>query len=70
MPITWTTGAGIAILATLPLLLLPQIPSGTTLVILAVVALLLLHLPHKTAALAGLSLLVACWAQGEAHAVC
>ncbi|WP_292972267.1 DNA internalization-related competence protein ComEC/Rec2 [Pantoea sp. UBA4549] len=69
MPITWTTGAGIAILATLPLLLLPQIPSGTTLIILTVVALLLLHLPHKTAALAGLSLLVACWAQGEARSL-
>ncbi|PPS58294.1 hypothetical protein CRX72_13330 [Pantoea sp. BRM17] len=47
MHITWTTGAGIAILATLPLLLLPQIPSGTTLAVLTLIAIFLLHRSHK-----------------------
>ncbi len=67
MHITWTTGAGIAILATLPLLLLPQIPSGITLAVLTLIAIFLLHWSHKAAVLAGIALLVACWAQGEAR---
>lgn len=69
MHITWTTGAGIAILATLPLLLLPQIPSGTTLAVLTLIAIFLLHRSHKAAVLAGITLLVACWAQGEARSL-
>ena len=69
MHITWTTGAGIAILATLPLLLLPQIPSGTTLAVLTLIAIFLLHWSHKAAVLAGITLLVACWAQGEARSL-
>ncbi len=69
MHITWTTGAGIAILATLPLLLLPQIPSGITLAVLTLIAIFLLHWSHKAAVLAGIALLVACWAQGEARSL-
>lgn len=69
MHITWTTGAGIAILATLPLLLLPQIPSGITLAVLTLIAIFLLHRSHKAAVLAGITLLVACWAQGEARSL-
>lgn len=69
MHITWTTGAGIAILATLPLLLLPQIPSGITLAVLTLIAIFLLHWSHKAAVLAGITLLVACWAQGEARSL-
>jgi len=61
--------AGLAIAAALPLMLLPQIPSRSTLIILAMVALLLLHLPANAAVLTAVALLLLCWTLGEARSL-
>jgi len=67
MMLTWTVLARLAIVATLPLLLIARLPSGEAIVALLFVGVALQHCPYQPARLTGIALLFLAWACHDAR---
>jgi len=65
--LTWTILARLAIVATLPLLLMARLPSGETILLLVLVGLALLHCAYPPLRLTGITLLFLAWACNDAR---
>ncbi|MGK3140841.1 DNA internalization-related competence protein ComEC/Rec2 [Pantoea sp. C2G6] len=65
--LTWTVLARLAILATLPLLLIARLPAGEALIALLLTGIGLLHTPYHFMRLLGVSLLLLTWAGNDAR---
>lgn len=65
--LTWTVLARLAIVATLPLLLIARLPSGEAIVALLFVGVALQHCPYQPARLTGIALLLLAWACHDAR---
>ncbi len=60
--LTWTFLARLAIVATLPLLLMARLPSGEVMWGFLLTGLALLHCPYQPVRLSGITLLLLAWA--------
>nr|WP_318269182.1 DNA internalization-related competence protein ComEC/Rec2 [Pantoea agglomerans] len=65
--LTWTVLARLAIVATLPLLLIARLPSGEAIVALLFVGVAMQHCPYQPARLTGIALLFLAWACHDAR---
>ncbi|WP_367396217.1 DNA internalization-related competence protein ComEC/Rec2 [Pantoea sp. Ep11b] len=65
--LTWTVLARLAIAATLPLLLMPSLPSGEVIGALLLTGLLLQHSPYPSIRLVAITLLLLAWACNDAR---
>lgn len=65
--LTWTVLARLAIVATLPLLLMARLPSGEVMWGFLLTGLALLHCPYQPVRLSGITLLLLAWACNDAR---
>jgi len=65
--LTWTVLARLVIVATLPLLLMAQLPSGKMMVMLVLMGLALLHCHYPSFRWTGITLLLLAWAFNDAR---
>lgn len=67
--LTWTVLARLAIVATLPLMLMARLPSGEVMWGFLLTGLALLHCPYQPVRLAGITLLLLAWACNDARLI-